>query len=52
MHKTHKHNQLNFRYEEKYISSKKVWNIICITNEKLGKEVVFEVEIAIYHLKI
>jgi hypothetical protein len=52
MHKTHKHTQLNIRFEEKYTSSKKVWNIICITNEKIGKEVAFEVEIAIYHLKI
>jgi hypothetical protein len=52
MHKTHKHNQLNYRYEEKYISLKKAWNIICITNEKMGKEVAFQVEIAIYHFKI
>jgi len=34
MFKTHKHNQLKSGYEEKYISSKKAGNIICITNEK------------------
>ena len=34
MLKSRKYNQLNFGYEEKYISSKNAWNIICITNKK------------------